>query len=133
MAGKTATRKTTACRPESTRLTLEVKRALAALVEKFPEVWDLTHVNYKNRDAREASWTKIAAEMNLSAERCKAAWASLQDALRYQRTGKKGPSGKGTEEDPSQTEFNFDEIKLLEGWNLWESMKFYVLSKPSRT
>lgn len=66
MTGKTATRKKTADRPESTRLTLDVKRALAALVEKFPEVWDLTHVNYKNRDAREASWTKIAAEMNLS-------------------------------------------------------------------
>ena len=66
MTGKKTTGKKTAGPSESTRLTLEVKRALAAVVEKFPDVWDLTHINYKNRDAREASWTKIADEMNLS-------------------------------------------------------------------
>ena len=51
---------------ECAKVSDDVRKRLASLVEQNVAIWQLSHPKYSNRDFKEAAWRKIAIEMDMT-------------------------------------------------------------------
>ncbi|XP_055541537.1 uncharacterized protein LOC129727589 [Wyeomyia smithii] len=73
------------------------KMAHLRVIYKHPVLWNVKHIDYHSREARENAWDLIGEELNVSAKDAKRSWRNMRDM--YRLRARRLAGGKISKED----------------------------------